>query len=63
MSKTWRLMAVDLGASGGKCFTGGVGRRRVSMREVHPGLPMNAWLSPSRTAPGRWRNAWFGMTP
>ncbi len=35
MSKTWRLMAVDLGASGGKCFYGELAGGAFSMREVH----------------------------
>ncbi|MBM4147611.1 MAG: rhamnulokinase [Lentisphaerae bacterium] len=33
--KKARLFAVDLGASGGKCFAGTIGRGGFSMREVH----------------------------
>ncbi|MGI6087095.1 MAG: rhamnulokinase [Kiritimatiellia bacterium] len=35
MSKIWRLMAIDLGASGGKCFYGELSGGEFSMREVH----------------------------
>lgn len=35
MTKTWRFMAVDLGASGGKCFVGELQGEKFSMREVH----------------------------
>ncbi len=35
MAKIWRLMAVDLGASGGKCFCGELADGEFAMREVH----------------------------
>ena len=35
MKSEKRLLAVDMGASGGKCFVGAFGEDRFSMREIH----------------------------
>lgn len=59
MSKTWRLMAVDLGASGGKCFCGELADGEFAMREVHRFAHESvAFAIPDRTGQVAERMVW-----
>lgn len=57
--KSLRLMAVDLGASGGKCFAGLFGAAGFAMREIHRfAYESVAFRIPDRTGAVRERLVW-----